>query len=346
MVYATCGSAQILLRSDDAGATWSTVTGFSGMVYNDNAFFINDVVYLTSPASIESSTDFGTTWQSTAITGIPLTSTLSLEGMGTKLVAYGSQYINSNGGIFTSSDGTSWTASNNGIMNNMPVLLVKAADNNTLIALQNNYVMGIGAAVYKSVDQARNWTSITEGLPMHVYGDVMGWTGNYYLSSGYNLNGSMINLNGIDSGAVFESRDGGATWNNISGDLPQVSFTKLAVLDSTLFTGAFGYSVWSRAVTPGNGSNTGLANAEKTKQPVLVYPNPASSMVCFSLHEGISASSGAILQITDLSGRVIYSEQYKGKSMSVNVQNIPRGVYLYHISGDDGLLGRGKVVIR
>ena len=65
---------------------------------------------------------------------------------------------------------------------------------------------------------------------------------------------------------------------------------------------------------------------------VSLYPNPASSVFSISSDEEIE-----YIEISDLAGRLIYKQRVGAKSLQVNIQGLPSGLYLVRIITGKGM---------
>jgi len=85
-------------------------------------------------------------------------------------------------------------------------------------------------------------------------------------------------------------------------------------------------------------------NIESTEMiHVNVYPNPAKNNVNFDL--GQLVNNGKI-EIVDIVGKVIYSNEINQATHAVDVSNFTSGTYIYSVSGISGnILSTGKLVV-
>ena len=70
---------------------------------------------------------------------------------------------------------------------------------------------------------------------------------------------------------------------------------------------------------------------------VKVFPNPAKSYVNISLGNDIAANQ--IIRLTDISGRILQERQVSnaaGSTLSLQVTNYPKGIYLLQVKSADG----------
>lgn len=95
----------------------------------------------------------------------------------------------------------------------------------------------------------------------------------------------------------------------------------ILLVDNMTFTGAAGLNDYTNAVN------------------ISVYPNPAASAVRFSSPENIS-----IIEIHDLSGRMIDALQVNGKEAVINTSVLSNGMYLYTVKDENStVINRGKL---
>ena len=71
-----------------------------------------------------------------------------------------------------------------------------------------------------------------------------------------------------------------------------------------------------------------------------VYPNPAGDL----LHIELSGAEIANVALYDLQGRIVYSQNSPTDSPTVNVRNVPAGVYLLRVMDAEGKEYMRKIV--
>ena len=74
---------------------------------------------------------------------------------------------------------------------------------------------------------------------------------------------------------------------------------------------------------------------------VKVYPNPAQDQVFIELPDNIGKIN---FSLYDLMGREITREDVTEKSFAVQRNELPKGVYIYHIATPDGRRLSGKIL--
>jgi uncharacterized repeat protein (TIGR01451 family) len=85
-------------------------------------------------------------------------------------------------------------------------------------------------------------------------------------------------------------------------------------------------------------------NPNNTFNNLSVYPNPFNKSTAILVPEGPGARH--LFELTDLTGRVLRSEQFQGELLVVDRQALPPGIYLYRISSlSDSGWHAGKLII-
>ncbi len=83
---------------------------------------------------------------------------------------------------------------------------------------------------------------------------------------------------------------------------------------------------------------------EENAEPlaIYVYPNPADeelNILLNSLPEGRTT-----IEIHDVTGRLVLSEEIKSNSTSINISSLRQGVYMYRIVNGDNVIARDRIV--
>lgn len=85
------------------------------------------------------------------------------------------------------------------------------------------------------------------------------------------------------------------------------------------------------------GEGTSINDLELSE--VKVFPNPVENMLNVSSVEAFDR-----VIIKDISGRKVKSITNKGVSASINVEQLPEGVYFVNLMNENQLVGFSKVV--
>jgi hypothetical protein len=83
------------------------------------------------------------------------------------------------------------------------------------------------------------------------------------------------------------------------------------------------------------------AGIVEAAQSFKIYPNPASDLVSI---KGTNGSSFNRVQAFDITGRVVYTSDASGSSLSIDVSNWNNGIYLVQIATDSGVQVKRIVV--
>lgn len=92
-----------------------------------------------------------------------------------------------------------------------------------------------------------------------------------------------------------------------------------------------------------NETPVGIDN-NKAAESISIYPNPNDGNFIVALGE-LAAESNAVVEVADLSGKVIYRDVVAGETASVNLPNVAAGTYLVKVSTDSACVVK-KAIIR
>ena len=249
-----------LLRSDDAGATWSRLDGNPGFpasrIFHTPSAGSGDDLYVSTqvtPIGIVIDPNnpdllFVSTYASTYCQNI----TQDAECSNADLLAT----ADVPSGVFKSTDrGATWTAVNNGLprqgggyantVSSALSLAMHPTDANTLWVSVSDLQLDRAlwpASIYRTNDGGATWVPSAVGIPQGV--DIRAIT----VDAG---DGDILYASGAgtdaDPGAVYKSEDGGLTWTSLSIGLPADSALALAVdpFDATILHAGTNTGVWS-----------------------------------------------------------------------------------------------------
>jgi len=81
---------------------------------------------------------------------------------------------------------------------------------------------------------------------------------------------------------------------------------------------------------------------EPTARMVKLYPNPAVSYITFDLRENYK--QGLTLQVySGILGKKIFATSFTQERYQLNLNNFPRGIYIYHLTDSNGkIIESGK----
>ena len=87
-----------------------------------------------------------------------------------------------------------------------------------------------------------------------------------------------------------------------------------------------------------------INNKPEKKSEIKIYPNPSKGLLNI---ESIEIEGNVIVNLFDISGRIIYSDRIilrKNSPSQLNVSNISNGLYFIHITQDGKSVNTSKIV--
>jgi hypothetical protein len=114
-------------------------------------------------------------------------------------------------------------------------------------------------------------------------------------------------------------------------------------LNSTILTSVFGTDTLTASNTLGNAFLAKIANSSSvvtSMDRIVVYPNPSNETFYF---HGIQ--NGASILIFNLLGEMIYTGIANSDRYSVDLSGQAKGMYLYSIKANSGIVQQGKIVL-
>ncbi len=270
--------------------------------------------------------------------------------------------------VYKSDDGgDSWNAISNNIDGGATLNSVAIAPSNT----DYIYVASFGN-IFRTINGGTSWNTITQNLPV-----------NNAAITGIAINSAdpdnvWITLSGYSNGdKVYNSIDGGLTWINVSGTLPNIPVNCIVYQNGSidgLYIGTdFGVyyknssmSDWSyyntglpnviineleiqysagklRAATYGRGIwESDLSSITSINEPgknnaVFIYPNPADDQLTISGLQFANFEKNKI-EIFNVMGEKILDSQIAKNS--IDIRNIKPGIYMIRIATSKGIVSR------
>lgn len=77
-----------------------------------------------------------------------------------------------------------------------------------------------------------------------------------------------------------------------------------------------------------------ITNAER----IAAYPNPASSSIKIALNDTKATS----IKITDITGKVVKTENVMSNVVNINIENLPVGLYIYQVMNNNDVVYTNK----
>mgnify|MGYP006168431539 FL=1 len=225
---------------------------------------------------------------------------------------YSTLYVTFNGGV-------SWNRIDNVLPNSLPNSIsdvtVSANNPNLVWVTCSNY--SNGNKVYESNDGGSSWTNISgsnlPNLPVNciVYQDLT--NDDLYI--------------GTDVG-VYHKDNSMSDWQAFMTGLPNVQVDELEIHYGAgkIRAATFGRGIWESDL---HSQPNGISNNYISY--VNLYPNPATDYFILNVPEN-AISKNPVLNIYNLAGQVVLSENIKSANQFVDVFKLTSGYYIYEIS--------------
>jgi photosystem II stability/assembly factor-like uncharacterized protein len=280
-LYAVYAFMQDVFRSTDGGASWNPrlARGADGLVVKGARLTTNDLKvdprdpntiyaagsYIESGSSpnigkgVFKSTNGAQSWTlvSSGVASLSdqsvLVTSLAIDPRNSSTVYAGTwrQGFGPVGpGIFkTTNGGESWKSAGLAGSGRAEILAIDPQNTNTLYARTASYSSCcLTSGLFKTTDGGASWKPVNAGLPNYVTALAIDPQNSTTLYAA----GSPNAQPGAPGSGVFQSTDGGASWNAVSSGLPTVMVTALAIDPSdhnTLYAGTAGAGVFAITFT-------------------------------------------------------------------------------------------------
>jgi len=347
-----------LQHSADLGATWQNVgPGFASPRVTAVAAMADIVFAATTAASgsnsesrLYRSTDNGTSWREFSWTQNSRIKAILLDS--------GEVFVVTSASVSRSTNnGESWSSAGTGL---------PGATINVIAADRGRLVVGTSAGIYRSVDRGATWTklAVAPGGSNDVLSVVMvedtiiagtasggicrstdggaTWTRKY----GSNAIPAMIRAGSTlfasgGSFGVVRSNDNGASWELYNQGLSRIGPVDFVFHGGYLFAGIGFASIARRAVEPGT---VGVGGSTVQAGAAVIHPNPATGR---SVRVQLPASlrKGEV-RLYSAAGAVLHAEPLvETDALTLDVTQLPAGVYVVRVSGDGGTVYAGRLIV-
>lgn len=168
------------------------------------------------------------------------------------------------------------------------------------------------SAILKTTDGGTNWIKVSGG--------------NYILYSVFfpdPITGYAVGTD-LNSGTIVKTTDGGANWNAYKIGTPECLMSVYFIDSVTGYTvGQYGTIM----KTTHGGCPVGINDNKPVLQPLRLYPNPTCSTLI------VKTVENGTLTVLNLGGMLFLKEEITKPSATIDVSNLPSGVYLLKVVG-------------
>lgn len=348
-----------LFISTDAGANWSTVSGYPDKGVGNAPFITRignskvapDLIYLVGSSGVSRSADFGNSWTTTAINNQwssgTITSTYNIEVSDAdyKVIWAGGAmssainiHVSSNGGN-TFSPVTKYSLRTLGPISG---IATHPYEPNTAYLL---FSLARTPKVLRTKDLGVSWEDIsgygTDETSSNGFPDV----------ATYCLFVHPVDPNIIWAGTeigIFESIDDGVSWHFQEGNLPSASIWQIKAVDDKVIVATHGRGLWAAQIDGLQWPENVVVGINKEELSVSAnfYPNPASDFI----NVDFDSPSGKdyVIRLIDAHGRVVRyvpGRSQDGKqSEKIDLDNLSNGIYIVSIEMS-GKSESGRIVV-
>jgi photosystem II stability/assembly factor-like uncharacterized protein len=347
-----------LFRSTDGGASWQeSNAGLPSSWIHSISFDSSSWVYAGTSNGVHRSTNLGTTWMQTSLSSVRINALTIAPNQS----VFAGSYL----GVYRSTDrGGTWIEVNTGLQDRSVNCLISAPNNGFIYAGTGNVSGPVNGQVFRTTDNGNNWTPTSVGIPnTYIYSLAVDSSGNIYAGTYYygmfrsnndglswgniglpNVSIVCIGVNsrsdiyvggyGNSGNGVFQSTNGGATWNGLNNGLTSTSVYALSLDHSGyLFAGTYRQGAFRSIRSTTDVQHFG-SNEVHRFHLGQNYPNPFNPLTRIDF--SISIRCRVHVRVFDLIGNQIatlldtdldhgsYSTEWDGSSSA-------SGVYFYRI---------------
>lgn len=184
-----------------------------------------------------------------------------------------------------------------------------------------------GASVYMSVDSAKTFIGLDEGMPYTMVHEMAMDPSEKFLFAA------------TDAGPYVYSMET-EEWYDMSGlSAPLQQYISVEFIPSEFIVR---FATWGRGIWDFNMVNTAsVTEHAKTFSGVHIYPNPSASQNVF-----IEVSETVDLTLFDLRGNIILNQKLVAGKQTVDVSNIANGTYIAALRFADGIVKSEKLILQ
>jgi len=350
-------TGSFVLRTNDGGASWDSITISSSAMYSLDELFFTDVNHgfagglKSSYQSMIITTDNGSTWTERTPDPASINPISAISFVNPQ-----SGYASDETTLYRTQDaGLTWTSSTPGFL----MRDIQFTD------MDNGYACGttaIDASISRTMDGGATWNTVfTTTFPFFttsamqkldvINSDVVYSSGQYSnqlfrtIDGGITWDSLTLNLiNGIQDfdftdvnhgrvvstmGEIYGTIDGGLTWN-LEYAVATGAYGPSVFLVSVSFSGSTGYVCGSSGLIKKFTDNTVGLSPEPIADGISIYPNPSSGNDAVNI---IGLSAGDNVEVYNVAGQLAFQKNNL-QSVEVIQLNLPAGMYTLLITNE------------
>jgi photosystem II stability/assembly factor-like uncharacterized protein len=141
---------------------------------------------------------------------------------------------------------------------------------------------------------------------------------------------------------IFESNDGGNSWEYANNGLPAVSVWQMFIQDATIVVATHGRGIWSAQVDPA----LELKPVNQGKSGLTIYPNPGNGHFRIRLND--SNSGEYKISVYNPAGVLVYIQSgeisIQDHALEIDLTNLPDGTYIFNWETYDEIISERLVI--
>jgi len=348
------GANTEILKTTNGGASWTSNAAISDFMINDISFPSTAAgYYAANIGAIAKTTNLGTSWLHLN----PNASTSSILSLSFPSETVG--YAVGGGGIIrkTIDGGTTWSAQTSS--------LTSEIDEVHFSDLNNGVACGVSGKIIRTTNGGNTWTNIYSGTSNSLLnmcfvgsniGFIVGASGTILKTTDGGLtwllqtSGTTKWLSAVcfknanegyaggASGTILKTINGGTTWQTVITGLTVQGINDIAYVNNRYIAVTDGGSIITDVLISDINQNSVI------KTTVKLFPNPFHSELSLQLNSEKPINNASLTMYDGIGREVINTKGICSKETIIDCKSLVKGIYIYKIIEDDGVISSGKLI--